>query len=218
MSKGTTIVVGDADVVGASDPPKKVCEALSEFTKLAGEVERKERELAVLGLMLRPYAETHFFKLFDAHGKKPETPFRITATTGASALYGFTDRSKGYEIKEEAGRELRTLLGNKAFDDITAEAIDLSFDRDVLREQAPGDAGLTVAEVLAIWLGSLKHQMRVDGVLTDEQADKLFKVESARRVKPDLVKRLPELARAARVSIKAIVDVLGSAFTRGIGP
>ena len=190
---GTTIEVKD----------RAISKAITEFKLYNTEAKAAETKADLAKKKIHAFAEEHWLDRFSITGLLPPSPFKLVNKAGESVNFTIQDRTGG-EIKAEVHDELRALLGPSEFG-LVATGASISLDPKTLDEPALMDPSTTVRDVLVTYVNHLRHVLTVQGILSREQAERVFQVRQVKILKPGLLGKLPTLAARAKVSIADIL-------------
>jgi hypothetical protein len=209
VSEPTEIVLGKkkGDLV--------VAKALREYlasTRKAKEFERKADKAKAI---VREFANVCWLDIYS-RGLLPQMPFKVITAKGESVGFVVQDKTAGAKLTPEAEQELTAIIGGEAMPTVVGDEISLQLDHATMNEMAPGPEKLRVGDVLAARLGSLRYELAAEGLLTQEQAGRIFQSRPVRVLKPSLLGRLPGLVAGSAEKIAEVLSVLSGSVVRFI--
>src|ERR1017187_1208458 len=206
MSEPTEIVLGK------SKGDLAIAEAIDSFLASTKAAKEAEMKAGIAKEAIRHFADKRWIKLYSGRGVLPSTPFKIVTAEGKSVNYVVQDKTDGAELKAEAVDELRALLDDAG--SLVEESISLELDRSVMKETAP--SGSRVGDLVAARLATLAYELETTGLLSRDQAQRVFRIRPIKQLKPSLLGRLPGLVANSAEKIAEVLSVLSGSVVRFI--
>jgi len=198
--------------VGKFPNHAELAAAIDDFLALSTKAKEVERQAAIAKATISAFCEERWVSLFASTGLLPPTPFRLVTFEGRAVNYVVQDKSSGYELKPEVDEELKVLVGDKRAAELIRTDLVVQFDRDVMREPTPD--GARVGDVVGTALANWRNMLASDGLVSADQARRLFHLRFARVLQPGFLGRLPSIAGKAAHSFSEVLSVLGNAVVR----
>lgn len=130
-------------------------------------------------------------------GVLPGTPIKIQNDKGEAVTFVLQDKSKQYSLSDEQIEQLEEILGEDAAQ-LVVEKTEYTLDEGVLAEEGVGE----------------KLSAAIQDALDEDQAERLLKANTVKRLHPTAVARLAEISRKDPVRMKMLLEAFGSSAVK----
>ena len=197
-SKGTSIVLPilmDTDSRTQVPENARLHEAIADLIKYTKiEKDAKGRQNTAKGLLQPPVIE-ELCKIWAKLGCQPDTPVSVRNISGEEVTLVMQNRAGQYAFTDDQLEALKGLVGEQVAMSLVKDEDEFSLDAATLAEEG-------VAEKLSDAIANAG--------LTEEQAGRLLKCDTVRKLKPTVMPNLFQYANGDPGKIEQLLDVLGS--------
>ena len=193
-------------------------QAVIDLIRYQGERKAIETKENIQKGRLKSYAEDRYAESFAMNGVEPDGTMMLSNEDGQTVTFVVQDRSAGYAIKDDVLEAVEQVLGPDGAAAIIYEQTVFGFDTVVMSQKTKDDTGREVQEVLGERLMALLDDMRVEGILDQEQVDALLTAKNIRAFRPGTLPQLAEIAGRNIPRLKLLLQAMGGAIVRYIKP
>ena len=199
-------------VLDTSDEQAKVAKAITDFLDLTRNSKELEKKASISKKVIETFAEKRWTDLYASTATLPPTPFRLVTESGKSVNYVVQDRTEDCVLKPETATTLCSLLGDDEAAELIRHESPLIIDAEVLREAATD--GRPIQEIVGPRLQALFRRLAGSGIITAEQAQRIYRAVPRQVLKPGLLDRLPGLVGKAADRLADVLGALSSSVVR----
>lgn len=194
-------------LVGDNEITRAVSKSVQQLCVLNAESKALEAKMAVHKKIVSDYAFRNYVSDFAQLGVPPVSPMKVQDGEGNQVTYVVQDRSAQYDVRAEQVDRLMELLGPDLAEDCLYEEVTIGLDRDIMA--IPG-----VSEAVERSLERAISKLIGDGILTEDQSEKLVNVSQKRAFKPGTLGRAAMIVGRDTVKLRQFVEAMGSSCCR----